>query len=59
MIWLAENWGTIAVLAAIGVAVFFIVRKMIKDRKRGIGSCGCECASCAMRSSCAGTEKKA
>ncbi|MBQ3273957.1 MAG: FeoB-associated Cys-rich membrane protein [Christensenellaceae bacterium] len=56
---MAENRGTIAVLAGIGVAVFFIVRKTIKDRKRGVGSCGCECASCAMRSSCAGTEKKA
>ena len=57
MIWLAENWGTIAVLAGIGVAVFFIVRKMIKDRKRG--ECGCGCGECAMRDTCRSRAKKA
>ena len=57
MIWLAENRGTIAVLAGIGGAVFFIVRKMIKDRKRG--ECGCGCGECAMRDTCRSRAKKA
>ena len=52
MVWLAENLGTIAVLAGIAVAVFFIVRKLRRDAKCGNGMCGCGCKDCAMHGAC-------
>ena len=52
MAWLNENWGTILVLAILGVAVFFIIRKLRKDVKCGSGLCGCGCRECAMRGTC-------
>ena len=51
MAWLNENWGTILVLAILGVAVFFIIRKLRKDVKCGSLS-GCGCRECAMRGTC-------
>ncbi|MDD2970810.1 MAG: FeoB-associated Cys-rich membrane protein [Lachnospiraceae bacterium] len=38
--------GTIIVGAALLVIVGLIVRKMIKDKKAGKSSCGCNCAEC-------------
>lgn len=47
--WLASNWGTILISAALIAVVSLIVIKMKKDRKRGKLSCGGNCAHCAMR----------
>ena len=46
--WLASNWINIVVIALVGVAVFFAVRSLIKDKKAGKSSCGCNCSHCAM-----------
>lgn len=49
---LANNWLTIVIIALIALAVFFAIRKIVKDKKAGIGSCGCKCADCPHSSSC-------
>lgn len=51
-LWLQENLSTILVGLLLVVIVVFIVRTMIRDRKRGVSSCGAGCASCPMGSSC-------
>ncbi len=39
--------GTVFVAAVLGVIVFFIIRKMVKDKKAGKSiQCGCDCAHC-------------
>ena len=50
--WIAENIGTILITAALVLIVALIVRKLIKDKKKGKSSCGCNCAHCAMAGSC-------
>lgn len=50
--WIAENIGTILVCAALILIVAFIVRGLVKDKKKGKSSCGCNCAHCAMAGSC-------
>lgn len=43
---LQANWGTIIALLAVMLLVFLAVRKMVKDRKAGIGPCGQKCSHC-------------
>ena len=50
--WLASNWINIVVIALVGVAVFFAVRSLIKNKKAGKSSCGCNCSHCAMSGKC-------
>lgn len=38
--------GSVIVGVVLAAIIFFIIRKMIKDRKKGKSSCGCDCASC-------------
>ena len=44
---------TIIVCLIIGVALFFAVRHIVKQR----GTCGCGCADCPSRGSCHSIEK--
>ena len=37
---------TVITIAVISLAVFFAIRKIVKDKKSGIGACGCKCANC-------------
>lgn len=50
--WLIENLGTIIALAILIAVILLIAVKLIKDKKKGKLSCGCNCAYCAMTSSC-------
>lgn len=43
------NPGTIIVLAAVLVIVGLIVFFMIRDKKKGKSSCGCNCPGCTMK----------
>lgn len=56
--WIANNIWTIVIcvvlLAVIGLAVW----SLVKDKKKGKSSCGCNCAHCAMAGSCHGQKKK-
>lgn len=44
--WLAENWGTILVLAIVLGAVIWSGAVLYRDRKNGCASCGGNCAHC-------------
>ncbi len=49
---LAENAGTIVITAVLIVAVALVIRGIVKEKKKGKNSCGCNCASCAMNGAC-------
>ncbi len=44
---LQANWGTIVATLAVILLVFLAIRRMVKDKKAGIGACGQKCANCA------------
>lgn len=50
--WITENIGTILISAVLLLVVVLIIRKLVKDKKKGKSSCGCNCANCAMSGSC-------
>ena len=50
--WLAANWVNIIILAVVGGLIVLAVIVMIKDKKAGKSSCGCNCANCAMAGKC-------
>lgn len=50
--WIMENIGTILISAVLLLVVVLIIRKLVKDKKKGKSSCGCNCAHCAMSGSC-------
>ena len=50
--WFANNSGTIVVVVILALVVAGILFKMIRDRKQGRSSCGCNCAQCGMGSAC-------
>ena len=46
------NIGTILISLALALTVIAIIRKIITDKKQGKTTCGGNCASCGMCSSC-------
>lgn len=56
--WLASNWVNILIIALIALAVFFAARSLIKDKKAGKSSCGCNCSHCALAGKCHSQHKK-
>lgn len=50
--WIAENIGTILILAALIAIAAMIVLGLLRDRNKGKSSCGCGCSGCAMNGSC-------
>ena len=44
--------GTMLVLMILLLIVALIIRGMIRDKKAGKSSCGCNCAKCAMAGKC-------
>ena len=50
--WLASNLGTIFVVLILAAVVFVIVRSLIRNKKKGKSSCGCNCAHCALAGTC-------
>ena len=55
--WLAANWVNILVIALVAVMVFFAARSLIKDKKAGKSSCGCNCSHCALAGKCHSQKK--
>ena len=49
---LQMNAGTIIASLAVALLVFLAVRRMVLDKKAGIGACGQKCSQCAMRGHC-------
>jgi len=50
--WLTDNLGTIIVSLILICIVTAVIVKMVKDKKSGKGSCGCDCEHCAMHGKC-------
>ena len=50
--WITGNIGTIIITLLLILIVVGIIISMIKDKKRGISSCGGNCAHCNMCTAC-------
>ena len=54
----AANIGTVAVSLILLAVLALVAVKMIKNKKKGISSCGCGCSTCPYSGKChAETEK--
>lgn len=52
VVWIMDNIGTILICAVLIAIVAAVVVSMLRDRKKGKSSCGCNCAHCAMNGTC-------
>ena len=50
--WLSANIGTILIVLVLLAVVVGIIIKLRKDKKKGVSSCGGNCAHCAMGGAC-------
>ena len=50
--WIAQNLGTLLISAALIAIVTSIIISLIRQKKRGKSSCGCNCAHCALHGQC-------
>ncbi len=50
--WISTYYGTVLICLALVLIVGGIIFSLIRNRKRGKSSCGCNCAHCAMAGSC-------
>lgn len=49
---LQANWVTIITLIVLAFVVFLAIRKLVKDKKEGIGACGQKCSNCPHSANC-------
>ncbi len=52
LMFLQNNLGTIVAALAVAFLVFLAVRRMVLDKRAGIGACGQKCAHCANACHC-------
>lgn len=50
--WLSANWANIIVIAGLVLFAGLIVFSMVRSRKAGKHSCGCDCGACAACGAC-------
>jgi hypothetical protein len=50
--WLTANLANIVIILGIVLAVFFVIRGLIRDKKAGKSSCGCSCSECGACQAC-------
>ena len=50
--WIAQNLGTLLISAVLIAIVTSIIISLIRQKKRGRSSCGCNCAHCALHGQC-------
>ena len=50
--WITENLSTIIVSAILLAIIIATSVYLIRQRKKGRSSCGCNCADCAMHGTC-------
>lgn len=48
----ANNWGTLLAGVITLAVVSLIIVKLIRDKKKGKKSCGCDCGSCSASAVC-------
>lgn len=56
--WISANAGTLVLCILLLAVVAWIVRSLLRQRKQGKSSCGCNCAHCAMAGQCHGGAKQ-
>ncbi len=56
--WMAGHIAVILSCVALAVIVAMIILSLVRDKKKGKSSCGCNCAHCAMAGSCHNQGKK-
>ncbi len=56
---LQANWGTIVALLVVALLVFLAIRRMVLDKRAGIGACGQRCSQCAKMGHCEEAVEKA
>ena len=52
MSWLINNFGTIIAALVLISIVMAVIAVLIRNKRKGKLSCGCNCAHCATKSSC-------
>ena len=50
--WITSNIANIVIVVILLAAVGLAAGKILRDRKNGKSSCGCNCGSCPMSGSC-------
>jgi len=55
--WIINNISTILVSLVLLGFVSLVIRKMLRDKKKGVTSCGTSCSGCAMAGSCKQLQK--
>ena len=50
--WIADNLGNICISLVLVIIVAAIILGIIKDKRQGKSSCGCNCGHCAMAGTC-------
>ena len=56
--WISANLGTIVIAGVLLAVIVLISIQLIRDKKKGKSSCGCNCAHCAMAGQCPGGAKQ-
>ena len=56
--WLYSNMANILIIAAVLGIVTLAVVSMVRDKRAGKSSCGCNCSHCAMAGKCHPVAKK-
>ena len=46
LIWLAQNWINLVLIAVLVLVVALLIRGLIRDRQSGCAGCGGSCSSC-------------
>ena len=52
--WIIENYVTIITIAAVLLLIAGAILILVRDKKKGKSSCGCNCKGCPMSASCKG-----
>lgn len=56
--WLSENIATILICVLLIAIAAAIIAGLIRNKKKGISSCGCGCANCPMSGKCHQNKEK-
>ena len=56
--WISANLGTIVIAGVLLAVIVLISIQLIRDKKKGKSSCGCNCAHCAMAGKCHGGKRQ-
>ena len=47
-----NNWGTLLAGVIVLAVVILVIVKLIRDKKKGKNSCGCDCGHCTVSAGC-------